>query len=319
MLVALTACTMKNQDAPPLTGPSEQGTSLQLIANPDVLTQDGSQSNITVIARGPSGQVLPGLSIRVDVTFKDDTTQANIVTDQMGSLSARNVVTDSNGRADVVYTTRKASDVPETIVGIRFIPVGASTVARTVSIKLLKEGTVSGGGNIDPLFTSSTTTPEVGEDVVFDASESTAARGIASYKWNFGDGHTASGRVVVHAFSSPATRIVKLTVTDPYGESASTTQTITVSAIGAPTADFTWLPDTPTSADLVHFDASASSAAAGHTITRYRWDWGDGSAVTTTSSVVATHQFAAGTYVVTLTVTDDTGQTTVAVKSITVS
>ena len=41
VMVLLSACTMKKQDAPDLAGPSELGISLQMIANPDVLAQDG--------------------------------------------------------------------------------------------------------------------------------------------------------------------------------------------------------------------------------------------------------------------------------------
>ena len=41
-ILALTgACTMKNQDAPPLTGPSEFAQSIGIAVSPDVLPQDG--------------------------------------------------------------------------------------------------------------------------------------------------------------------------------------------------------------------------------------------------------------------------------------
>ena len=45
------ACTMKSQEAPPLSGPSEYATSIAIAASPDVLTQDGaSQALVTVTA-----------------------------------------------------------------------------------------------------------------------------------------------------------------------------------------------------------------------------------------------------------------------------
>ena len=51
VLLALAGCTMHEQEAPPLSGPSEYGTSIAISIAPDVLTQDGaSQSLITVTA-----------------------------------------------------------------------------------------------------------------------------------------------------------------------------------------------------------------------------------------------------------------------------
>ena len=50
-LAALPACTLGNQSAPSLAGPSELGVSLIVTASPDILNQDGvSTSAITVSA-----------------------------------------------------------------------------------------------------------------------------------------------------------------------------------------------------------------------------------------------------------------------------
>jgi PKD repeat protein len=72
----------------------------------------------------------------------------------------------------------------------------------------------------------------------------------------------------------------------------------------APTASFTTgagVSDSPTS-----FDASASSAPVG-TVAAYAWNFGDG-ATATTSDPTITHTYAsAGTYPVSLTVTDSAG------------
>jgi DNA-binding beta-propeller fold protein YncE len=55
------------------------------------------------------------------------------------------------------------------------------------------------------------------------------------------------------------------------------------------------------------FDASASADHDG-SVVRYAWDFGDGSAVATTTSAVAQHAYAGrGVYTVRLTVTDDAG------------
>src|SRR5262249_59154379 len=56
----------------------------------------------------------------------------------------------------------------------------------------------------------------------------------------------------------------------------------------------------------VFFNASASTAGAGHTISAYRWVFGDGASG---SGQTVSHSYAApGDYVVQLTVTDEAGQ-----------
>ncbi len=59
---------------------------------------------------------------------------------------------------------------------------------------------------------------QVGEPIRFDGTASRPAVGkIISYYWDFGDGSTASGSVVTHAYDSQNTYIVTLTVIDEGG------------------------------------------------------------------------------------------------------
>lgn len=55
------------------------------------------------------------------------------------------------------------------------------------------------------------------KEVVFDGSASTDDGLIVSYRWDFGDGTTASGKVAVHTFAEPGVYQVRLTVTDSRG------------------------------------------------------------------------------------------------------
>ena len=50
----------------------------------------------------------------------------------------------------------------------------------------------------------------VGQIVIFDGSQSTGQSPIVSWRWQFGDGHRASGMIVQHAFASPSTFAVQL-------------------------------------------------------------------------------------------------------------
>ena len=71
--------------------------------------------------------------------------------------------------------------------------------------------------------------PVVNQPVTFDASFSYDPDGtIVSYEWGFGDGATASGVVVTHAYSAAGSYTVTLTVTDDDGAKNSTSVLITV-------------------------------------------------------------------------------------------
>ena len=76
-------------------------------------------------------------------------------------------------------------------------------------------------------------------------------------------------------------------------------------------------PSSGTTATNFAFNGTGSTDASGQ-ITAYSWNWGDGTAATTGSTVQ--HTFAsAGTYVVTLTVTDNAGATASATVSVPVA
>lgn len=79
---------------------------------------------------------------------------------------------------------------------------------------------------------------------------------------------------------------------------------------------FTVSPTNPRVNQLAQFDGSASTVAAGRTITGYAWDFGDGG--TSTGPIVSHQYLAAGNYMVRLLVTDSAGQTTVVSRTITV-
>lgn len=62
-------------------------------------------------------------------------------------------------------------------------------------------------------------------------------RGVASYRWDFGDGTTASGQTVSHTYEGGGTYTVALEVTDVHGGVGRGTRTVTVPN-EAPVADF---------------------------------------------------------------------------------
>jgi len=157
-------------------------------------------------------------------------------------------------------------------------------------------------------FVFSPTNPQAGGWVQFNASGSSDADGtIVNYTWSFGDGGTGTGSTPWHRFATPGTYLVTLTVTDDDGASHTATHPIQVGVTNTPpTASFVFSPTNPQAGGWVQFDASGSSDADG-TIVDYAWNFGDGG---TGTGSTPWHRFATpGTYLVTLTVTDDDGAT----------
>jgi len=66
----------------------------------------------------------------------------------------------------------------------------------------------------------------------FDGSKSTG--NIVSYEWDFGDNSTGTGAKVSHTYNKEGTFVVKLTVKDDKGNTASATKTIVVNACVQP-------------------------------------------------------------------------------------
>ncbi|MFT4216806.1 MAG: PKD domain-containing protein [Micropruina sp.] len=150
-------------------------------------------------------------------------------------------------------------------------------------------------------------------EVAFDAAGSTDPDGtVASYAWDFGDGSTGTGATASHTYASAGSFTVSLTVTDDQG--ATNTVTQTVETVDPPNQ----LPTAAFSSQLGDLDAQFSAAAssdADGTIAGYAWDFGDGS---TATGVTASHTYTtAGSYTVTLTVTDNSGGTATVTHSVT--
>jgi len=155
-------------------------------------------------------------------------------------------------------------------------------------------------------FTATAETVNADESISFDASESYDPDGtIVSYSWDFGDGTTATGVSVQHAYSQDGTYTVTLTVIDDDGATDTASKTKTV-LNRVPIALFTESAETVSSGESIHFDGSESYDLDG-TIISYLWDFGDG---TTATGVAVDHAYEDdGVYTVTLTVTDDDGAT----------
>ena len=146
-----------------------------------------------------------------------------------------------------------------------------------------------------------------GVAITFDGSGSNDPDGsIVDYSWDFGDGSTGSGETPTHTYSTDGNFTVTLTVTDDAGDTGTATTTASIGAGNLPPVSNPNGAYTGTVGVAITFDGSGSNDPDG-TIVDYSWDFGDG---TTGSGVMPTHAYSAnGSYTVTLTVTDDAGDT----------
>jgi PKD repeat protein len=162
--------------------------------------------------------------------------------------------------------------------------------------------------------TAAFTLTKNGLEVSVDGTSSADPDGnVASYAWSFGDGGAATGVTASHTYAAAGTFTVTLTVTDNQGATATKSADVSVAKPNqAPTASFT----VTTSQLTGNFDASGSTDPDG-TIASYAWDFGDNTMGT--GKTVSRNYTAAGTYPVTLTVTDDLGATKSTTQNVSVT
>jgi PKD repeat protein len=188
-----------------------------------------------------------------------------------GSFPVRLTVTDNLGATGTFLTTLTPAANPD------IPPVAILTVSCTDLVC-----SADGTGSTDPDGT------------------------ISSYAWTWGDGTTnGSGPSPSHTYAAAGTYQVTLTVTDNQGGTNSGSSSVSPSM--APNVN----PNAAlgvTCANLVCSADSAGSSDPDGAITDYSWNWGDGSALT--DGPTSTHTYAAaGSFTVTLTVTDNRGGT----------
>ena len=163
-------------------------------------------------------------------------------------------------------------------------------------------------------FTLSPAQPVIGENVTLNGSASSDADGlIVSYAWTFGDGLSGTGAIVHHRYATAGDYQIRLNVTDEDGKSSENGTTLRV--VTRPVAAFLFAPTAPLTNRTVTFTAAGSSDLSGPV--NYSWVFGDGTSGTGYEVNKTYH--AAGTYNVTLTVTNLYGVSTVVTQRITVA
>ena len=269
------------------------------VAGP-VATRRQIESVITLQVRDANGNGVSGQLVTLGVT-------------PGASLSQGQVTTGGDGRATfTVVAPSQAALIPNNVIIVTAVPVGtdfSNSTASSLAIGLT--GTPNTTAPI-PNFSWLPKPPQQNQTATFDATASLAegkpCLDACTYQWTFDDGSIGSGRIVTHAFTAVQDYTVTLDMTNASGVEVSLRQIVTVVARPQtpPTAKFTFSPANPLPGQTVFFNAASSTAVAGHTLTSFAWDFGDG---TTASGGTPSHSYAAiGTFTVTLTVTDEIGE-----------
>ncbi|MCX6094116.1 MAG: PKD domain-containing protein [Candidatus Bipolaricaulota bacterium] len=262
---------------------------------------EGGLGGIRLILTGSDGVPLTASSsARGEFAFYDLVPGAYVLSVDSRSLPAR-----------FAFTTAETLQVDVTALGAPSIAIGGYIRPREVLVTY-QPPTAD--------FAYVPAAPAVGDAITFDASDSFDFDGtIVDYSWDFnGDGAAdATGVSVVHTFEAAGRRSVTLTVTDDAGNVDKKTVALDVrespeavtpvaGSYKPPIADFEYSPAAPTPGTVVAFDGSASVDFDGQ-IVGYAWDF-DGNGESDASGPSVLHVFpSAGSYAVSLTVTDDGG------------
>jgi PKD repeat protein len=310
VVVVAAACTLENQERPALSGPSELGLAISMTASPDQLPRDGSsQSVVTLTARDPQGRPVAGQRLTLSLPVNSPSGAA---------LSATDVVTNAGGQ--VVFTVN--APIAGSLGNITIYAVPFGTDANNNSIRTIAIDALPQNSTVPvPSFIFTPNGPEVGQLVTFDASgtqdEGRPCTDQCTFAWDFGTEGTATGRIVTHTFQAGGSIVVTLKVTDSANTVGTSQRTISIVAPGPATVAFSVSPVSPIAGQTATF-TSLTTPAVNHRIVSFVWTWGDGAASTTTASSIQHVYDQAKTYPVTLTVTDDLGQSATVTNAVVV-
>jgi PKD domain len=246
LALASAACVVNSTDVPSLTGPSEMGLSFGLTASPDTITQDGaSQSRIVLSAFDPSGKPAPGVAFRLDLIVDG-------AFSEFGTLSARTLLTGSDGKATAVYTAPPVMPkygffdlcspslftyaLPNNCVKVIATSVGtgytSGNINKTVDVHLVPPASTRNPDAPVANFVYAPSFPAVGQEINFNGNPSAAIAGriLIRWDWNWGDGTTATqgNPIEDHDYAFAGNYPVTLTVYDNFGAFSSSTRYLSI-------------------------------------------------------------------------------------------
>jgi hypothetical protein len=263
---------------------------LVVSASPQSLPATGGTSTITASVQDSAGVGLAGIAVAFSTTA--------------GTLASPSVVTNDTGTATTTLSTVLAAQVTATAAGTTGSgTTSTSGLTQTVAITVNPRTTVTVGAPSTALTVSAPATITI----ALASNSTTGSPVVTAMHIDFGDGlgkdlspGTAS---TVHFYSSAGVFTATVTVTDSSGAQSSGSAAL---AVGALSASPTTVPSSITHGTSATFVVTPSNSAA--FIDHYEWNFGDGSAVQSTSSGTNSHVYTtAGPYNIVVTVVPQFG------------
>lgn len=205
--------------------------------------------------------------------------------------------------ANLTFSDEGFDGMEENQFGDSFAPFDVQN-ALTLGLKInFKSALVP----VDVLAIDCPQTVDAGQSATFTATVNEDATTPVEYRWDFGDGNTATGLLATHTFANPGTYTVQFTASN---RGSTDTETCTVNVVPPPVpAEVVSISANPQTFEVcepvtVTFNANVT----GDTPITYSWDFGDG---TTGTGPNPTHTYTtAGNYTVSLTVSNEAGSDT---------
>lgn len=230
-----------------LTGPSELGISLQMLAIPDIVVADGIQTSvIRAVVRNAQGA--PAAGVGIVFTIADEagrTAEIGTLTSASGArvYGSATINTTSAGIAQVVYTTPERRDFTANsriIVGARPVGTDANGAPYTtlrIELRSAEPRRFPEGTPDTPAcsFIMAPNNPIAKEGTVLrftSTASATSPNYIVRYEWYFGDGTSSEGGEghidIQHPYPNQGTYTATHVVTSNLGGQASCSKTITI-------------------------------------------------------------------------------------------
>jgi hypothetical protein len=246
---------------------------LVVTASPQSLPATGGTSTITASVQDSAGVGLAGVAVDFSTTA--------------GTLASPSVVTNATGTAATTLSTALAATVTATAAGT----TGSGTtttngLSQTVAITVNPRTTVTVAGPSTALTVSAPATLTI----TLASTSTSGSAVVTAMHIDYGDGlgkDLSTGTTsVVHFYSSAGVFTATVTVTDSTGAQSSGSAAL---AVGALSASPTTVPSSITHGTSATFVVTPSNTAA--FIDHYEWNFGDGSAVQSTSSGTNSHVY----------------------------
>jgi gliding motility-associated-like protein len=124
-----------------------------------------------------------------------------------------------------------------------------------------------------------------------------------TFIWDFGDGGTSGATNPVHTYNTAGAYTITLIALDPNTCNLADTISFNINVFNNPVSDFSFIPNPPV-ANVPSTFTNLSSADA----VRFKWFFGDGDSLLTTSRLNVIHQYnASGTFTVCLVAINNAG------------